>query len=163
MKKDIRSLSAAVIVIGSTIALAGCTPAPGDVPTAAPGATAAATSPLVGEWQMTSLEVGTEGDLQSTPYSGQVIFTAAGTMAVQAANPDTEAPDGPYTVGGYEAFYGAVAPVDSDSFTVQVKSAVARDLVGQRLARDYVVSGDTLVLTPTDRSEGFRATYERQD
>jgi hypothetical protein len=35
-------------------------------------------SPIIGAWRMTSLEVGTEGNLQPIPYSGQVIFSEAG-------------------------------------------------------------------------------------
>src|SRR5215210_6448320 len=65
--------------------------------------------PLVGAWRMTSLEVGTEGDLQPVPYSGQIVFTKAGTMSVQAMNPDADAPDTPYTLNRYEAFYGSVS------------------------------------------------------
>jgi lipocalin-like protein len=117
---------------------------------------------LVGEWRMTSLEVGTEGNLQPLPYSGQIIFTKSGTMSVQAMNPDANAPDTPYTVNGYEAFYGTVT-VDkaAGTFVVTVESSLVRDLIGQRLARVFDVSGDTLVLTPTDPAEGWRATYER--
>jgi len=161
--KKIHSLAASMLVIGGSIALVGCTQGAGDAPVDSPDPSATPTSPLIGEWQMTALEVGAEGDLQPLPYSGQVIFTDAGTMAVQASNPDTEAPDGPFTVGGYEAYYGGVTPVDDDSFTIEVESAAVRDLEGQTLERDFEVSGDTLVLTPTDPSEGFRATYERQD
>ncbi|PPF52859.1 hypothetical protein C5B94_11280 [Clavibacter michiganensis] len=154
--------------------LAGCStppPAPGTAPSAeatpsgSATATATGTAPLsalAGAWEMTRLEVGTAGDLAPVPYSGQVVFTDAGTMSVQARNPDAAAPDGPYTVGGYEAFHGTVAPVDDDSLTVEVDSALAPTLVGQTLARDFAVTGDTLVLTPTDPSEGFRATYQRQ-
>lgn len=113
---------------------------------------------LVGEWRMTSLEVGGE----PVPYSGQVIFTKAGTMSVQAMNPDANAPDTAYTVDGYEAFYG---PVEVDrragSVAVTVESAAARALIGQTLTREYDVSGDTLVLTPSDPSEGWRVTYQR--
>ena len=102
---------------------------------------------LVGEWRMTSLEVGGE----PVPYSGQVIFTKAGTMSVQAMNPNADAPDTAYTVDGYEAFYG---PVEVDrragSFAVTVESAAARALIGETLTREYDVSGDTLVLTPSD-------------
>ena len=111
---------------------------------------------------MTSLEVGTEGDLDPVPYSGQITFTKSGSMSVQAMNPDTEAPDTPYTVNGYEAFYGAVA-VDraTGTFAVTIESSLARDLIGQRLTRVFEVSRNTLVLTPTDPAEGWRATYER--
>ena len=117
---------------------------------------------LAGEWRMTSLEVGTEGNLQRIPYSGQIIFTKAGTMAVQAMNPDTSAEDTPYTVNGYEAFYGNVA-VDKAAgrFTVTVRSSAVRNLIGQRLTRVFPVSRDRLVLTPTDPAEGWRVTYER--
>jgi hypothetical protein len=163
MNRQTCTISAVALVLGGILATTGCTQSSDADAPAAPSPTASAMSPLVGEWEMTSLEIGAEGDLQPLPYGGQVIFTASGTMAVQAANPDTDAPDGPYTVGGYEAFYGEVTRIDGDSFTVEVESALARDLVGQSLARDYDVSGDTLVLTPTDPSEGFRATYARQD
>ena len=117
---------------------------------------------LAGQWRMTSLEVTVDGSYQTVPYSGQIVFTKAGTMAVQAMNPDRSAPDTPYTVNGYEAFYGAV---DLDrragSFTVTVESAVARNLIGQQLTRIYDVSARTLVLTPADPTEGWRVTYER--
>lgn len=117
---------------------------------------------LAGEWQMTSLEVGTPGNLQPVPYSGQIIFTKAGTMAVQAMNPDANAPDTPYTRNGYEAFYGTIT-VDkaAGTFVVRVTSSLVRDLIGQRLTRVFEVSGDRLVLTPTDPAEGWRVTYER--
>jgi hypothetical protein len=119
-------------------------------------------SQLAGEWRMTSLEVGPEGDRQRVPYSGQIIFTKAGTMAVQAMNPDADAEDTPYTVNGYEAFYGTVA-VDKRAgrFTVTVRSSAVRNLIGQRLTRVFEVSRNRLVLTPTDASEGWRVTYER--
>jgi hypothetical protein len=120
------------------------------------------TDRLVGEWRMTSLEVGTEGNLQRVPYSGQIIFTKSGTMSVQAMNPDANAPDTPYTSNGYEAFYGTFS-VDkaARTFAVTVQSSVVRDLIGQRLTRVFRVSGDRLVLTPTDPAEGWRVTYKR--
>jgi hypothetical protein len=117
---------------------------------------------LVGEWQMTSLEAGTEGNLQRVPYSGQIIFTKAGTMSVQASNPDTSAPDTPYTVNGYEAFYGTYR-VDNagKTFAVTVESSAVRNLIGQRLTRVFKVTANKLVLTPTDPAEGWRVTYKR--
>ncbi len=91
---------------------------------------------LVGEWRMTSLETGTEGNLQRVPYSGQIIFTRSRTMSVQAMNPDPNAPDTPYTRNGYEAFFGTVT-VDkaAGTFAVTVTSSLVRDLIGQRLTR----------------------------
>jgi hypothetical protein len=146
-----------VLVLALALALLGSAPA-----SARPGQGQPGLSSLVGEWRMTSLEVGTEGNLQEVPYSGSIIFTKAGTMSVQAMNPDPDAPDTAYTVNGYEAFYGAVA-VDraAGTFVVTVESAAVRDLIGQQLTRVFDVSRDSLVLTPPDAAEGWRATYER--
>ncbi|MDQ1202996.1 MULTISPECIES: hypothetical protein [unclassified Rhodococcus (in: high G+C Gram-positive bacteria)] len=49
----------------------------------------------------------------------------------------------------------------SGTFTISVESAPARDLIGQTLHRAHEVDGDTLVPTPSDPADGFRATYER--
>ncbi|MGY1495750.1 hypothetical protein ACW4TU_03755 [Streptomyces sp. QTS52] len=111
---------------------------------------------------MTSLEVGTAGNLQPVPYSGQIVFTKAGTMSVQAMNPDVNAPDTPYTKNGYEAFYGTFTVNKAGrTFNVAVRSSLARDLIGQSLTRAYRVTGNTLVLTPPNAEEGWRATYKR--
>ena len=119
-------------------------------------------SPLVGAWRMTSLEVNIGGTFQPVPYSGQIIFTQSGTMSVQAMNPDPNAPDTPYTLNGYEAFYGTVTVDEvARTFVVTVESSLVRDLIGQSLTRVFEVSGDTLVLTPADPAEGWRVSYER--
>lgn len=110
---------------------------------------------------MISLETGGEGSYSTVPYSGQIDFDAD-TVSVQAMNPDTSAPDTAYTVNGYEAFYGGLSvDAGAGTFSVQVESALARDLIGQTLTRNYEVTGDTLVLTPIDPAEGWRVTYER--
>ena len=128
----------------------------------APASAQACTSPLVGAWRMTSLEVGTEGNLQPVPYSGQVIFTASCTLSVQAMNPDPNAPATPYTMNGYEAYYGPVTIDDAaKTFVITVESSLVRNLIGQSMTRKFDVSGDTLVLTPADPAEGWRVTYER--
>src|SRR5215212_8656281 len=128
----------------------------------APAFAQGCTSPLVGAWRMTSLEVGTEGNLQPVPYAGQVIFTGSCTLSVQAMNPDANAPATRYTTNGYEAYYGPVTIAEAaKTLTITVESSLVRDLVGQSLTRVFDVSGDTLVLTPADPSEGWRVTYER--
>lgn len=121
-------------------------------------------SPLTGAWRMTTLEVpNASGQLATMPYSGQVIFTEGGTMAVQAMNPDAAAPDSPYTLNGYEAFYGPVTVNEADgTFTVTIESAAVRAMIGQSFERAFEVSGDQLVLTPTNPEESWRVTYERQ-
>ena len=157
MKTRLKMLAPLALTLTLALPLLGSAP-----PAAEPSTAGRSTSLLVGAWRMTSLEVGTEGDLQTVPYSGQVIFTRSGTMSVQAMNPDPDAPDTPYTVNGYEAFYGRVS-VDrrARTFTVTVESSVVRDLIGQRLTRVFEVSANTLVLTPADPAEGWRVTYER--
>lgn len=148
-------LMTGVAAVGLLVATTACSPASDD----------AGRHGLTGEWRMTSLEVGTQGNLAPVQYSGQVIFNDD-TMSVQAMNPDTTAADTPLTVRGYEAYYGSLdtdteATAEAGSFTVTVESAVARDLIGQTFNRNYEVDGDTLVLTPSDPAEGFRVTYER--
>lgn len=111
---------------------------------------------------MTELEAGTEGNLQAVPYSGKLIFTEAGTLSVQAMNPDLDAPDTAYTVQSYESYYGPVV-IDSaaGTFEIEVESAATRDLITQKLTRNFEISDDTLVLTPVDPTEGWRVSYER--
>jgi hypothetical protein len=120
------------------------------------------TSPLVGAWRMTTLEVGTAGNLQAVPYSGQIIFTASCNVSVQAMNPDADAPATPYTMSGYESYYGTYSIDDAaQTFAMTPESSLVRNLIGQSMTRKFDVSGDILVLTPTDPAEGWRVTYER--
>jgi hypothetical protein len=116
-----------------------------------------------GAWRMVSLEVGNAaGELAPVEYSGQIVFTDAGTMSVQAKNPDADAPDGPYTVDGYEAFYGSfLIDEDDRTFVVTVESSLVPDLIGQDLQRAFEISDDRLVLTPTNPEESWRVVYER--
>jgi hypothetical protein len=122
-----------------------------------------ANSSIIGAWRMTSLEMpGASGAMQTVPYSGQVIFTEGGTMSVQAMNPDPNAPDGPYTLQGYEAYYGPVTINEAEkTFEVTIESAAVRGLIGQKFERAFEVSGDQLVLKPTSSDEHWRVTYER--
>ena len=119
---------------------------------------------LAGVWTMVSLEVADAGgQMQPVDYSGQISFTANGQVAVQAMNPDPEAPDTAYTSDGYEAYYGRVATdEEAGTFTMTVESALVRDLIGQELERRYEIAGDQLILTPADPSEGWRVAYEQQ-
>lgn len=120
--------------------------------------------PLAGAWRMTTLEVGdAAAQLAPIEYSGQIVFTDAGTMSVQAMNPDANAAPTPYTANGYEAFYGTVAIDEAaQTFVVTVESSLARDMIGQGFERAFEVSDDQLVLTPTNPAETWRAVYERQ-
>ncbi|MER9344157.1 lipocalin-like domain-containing protein [Mesorhizobium sp. M0601] len=91
-----------------------------------------------------------------------VIFTEAGTLSVQAQNPDAKAPDTPYTANGYEAYYGPVAINDQDkTFVITIESSLVRNLVGKSMKRKFEVSDNKLVLTPDNPAEGWRVTYER--
>jgi hypothetical protein len=160
MKKNKQLITAPMLALGLLLTTTACI-APAQQ-NAGATETAAQSDPIIGEWTMTTLEFATDGELQEVPFAGQIIFTDAGTVSVQAMNPDTTAADTPYTVQGYEAFYGdATIDADAGTFSVVVESAAARDLVGQTLSRNFEVKEDTLVLTPVDPSEGWRVTYER--
>lgn len=149
------------LVLGLLLTTTACT-APAAQKTPEPSETTSSSNPIIGEWTMTTLEFEADGEFADVPFGGQIIFTDAGTVAVQAMNPDTTAPDTAYTVEGYEAFYGdAAIDADAGTFSVEVESAAARDLIGQTLTRNFEVTDDTLVLTPVDPSEGWRVTYER--
>jgi hypothetical protein len=121
-------------------------------------------SPIVGAWEMTSLEsAAPDGTYSTVPYSGMVIFTEGGTLSVQASNANPDAEDTTYTLNGYEAYYGPVVVDDAaGTFTITVSSSLVRALEGQELVRQFEVTGDQLVITPVDASEGWRVTYERQ-
>jgi hypothetical protein len=161
MNKNKLLINAPALALALLLTTTACTaPTPQNTPAAA--GTAAKSDPVIGEWTMTTLELGTGGEMQQVPFSGQIIFTDAGTVSVQAMNPDTGAADTPYTVQGYEAFYGdATIDANAGTFSVVVESAAARALIGQTLSRNFEVRDDTLVLTPVDPSEGWRVTYER--
>ncbi len=119
---------------------------------------------LEGAWRMTSLERGAPGGkLVEVDFTGQIIFTDSGIVAVQAMNLSGEPPDdNPYSVAGYEAYYGQYT-VNEDEGTVvfDVEASVVRDLIGQELERAFEVTEDQLVLTPTSPDENWRVTYER--
>lgn len=77
-------------------------------------------------------------------------------------NPDRTVPDTAYTVNGYEALYGEINIDDaSGRFIVTVVSSLARELIGKKMERAFIVTGNKLVLSPVDKSEGWRVTYER--
>lgn len=146
-----KKLLIAPMVLGLALSLAACSQPASEAPD----------DQLEGLWRMTSLEVGTGSDLQAIPYTGQIAFDD-GTVSVQAMNPDAEAEDTEFTLGGYEAFYGdATIDPEAGTFSVEVESAAARDLIGQTLDRRYEITDDTLVIRPVDPAGGFRVTYER--
>lgn len=114
---------------------------------------------LHGVWQL----LPPEGAAAEEPhFTGQIVFSEAGTMSVQAMDPDPTLTT-PYMLNGYEAFYGTYVPNEANgTFVVTVKSALVRDLIGQELERAYEVTEDRLTLTPTDPAESWSVTYERQ-
>ncbi|MDO5613329.1 MAG: lipocalin-like domain-containing protein [Paracoccus sp. (in: a-proteobacteria)] len=122
-----------------------------------------ATSPIIGGWRMTALMMTQDdGTTITIPYSGQLIFTEAGTLSVQAMDADPDAAPTTYTANAYEAYYGPVAIDDQDgTFTITVESSLVRDLIGQELTRVWTVEGDQLTIGPVDSSEPWRVTYDR--
>ncbi len=82
-------------------------------------------------------------------------------MSTQAKNLVPGAPDTDDTVEGYESYYGALTVGSGDSFTVHIESSSSDKLVDQTVVRTYHITGDQLVITPQNASEGRRVTYER--
>jgi hypothetical protein len=117
-------------------------------------------SPIVGAWQMTSLQsAAADGTNSTVPYSDRVIFTESGTLSVQASDANPNAADTTYTMNGYEAYYGPVVfDHAAGTFTITVSSSLVRALEGQALVRKFEVTDDQLVITPVDASEGWRVT-----
>ncbi|KRA99877.1 hypothetical protein ASD83_05160 [Devosia sp. Root685] len=113
---------------------------------------------LEGVWQM----LPPEGVDASEPhFTGQIVFSEAGTMSVQAMDPDPTLTT-TYMVDGYEAFYGTYEVDEAGgTFVVTVESALGRDLIGQELERAFEVTEGRLTLTPTNPEEKWRVTYER--
>lgn len=113
---------------------------------------------LKGVWRM----LPADGVDTSKPYfTGEIVFTDAGTMSVQAIDPDPTLATA-YMVNGYEAFYGdCVVDEAAGTFVVTVEAALGRDLIGQALERNFEVTEDRLTLTPTNPEETWRVTYER--
>lgn len=120
-------------------------------------------SPLIGAWRMTLLEAAApDGKLQPVPYSGQLIITEAGTLSAQAMDANPNAAPTPFTMNGYEALYGTIEIDDAtNTFVTTVQSALVRNLIGQKMKRAFKISGNRMVLSPIDPSEGWRVTYER--
>ncbi len=113
---------------------------------------------LTGVWQL----LPPEGVAADQPHlTGQIVFSDAGTMSVQAMDPDATLATA-YMVNGYEAFYGTFEPNEAEgTFVVTVEAALARDMIGQALERAFVVTEDRLTLTPTNPEETWSVTYER--
>ena len=118
---------------------------------------------IIGVWRMTSLQVASaDGKVTDIPYTGQVIFSAAGMLSVQAMDADPKAAPTPYTANGYEAYYGPVQ-VDqrASTFTITVESSLVRNLIGQKLTRVFAIDGDQLSIRSADPKESWRVTYKR--
>ncbi len=113
---------------------------------------------LTGVWQ----SLPPEGVAAEQPhFTGQIVFSDAGTMSVQAMDPDATLSTA-YMVNGYEAFYGTFETDEAKgTFVVTVEAALARDLIGQALERAFAVTEDRLTLTPTNPEETWSVTYER--
>lgn len=114
---------------------------------------------------MTSLEAAnSNGELTPVPMSGQLIITDAGTLSAQAIYPNPNALFTPFTANGYEALYGAIEINDAtNTFVTTVQSALVRNLIGQKMQCAFKVSGNQMVLSPVEPSEGWRVTYERYE
>ena len=117
---------------------------------------------LNGAWRMVSLEAGAPGGaLAPVEYTGQIVFTDAGTISSRRSNPAGNSPT-IHTIAGYEAFYGQFTVSDDGrTFVIDVDASLVRDMIGQEFERRFEVTDERLVLTPTNPQENWRVVYER--
>lgn len=78
------NITAPVLAFGLLLTATGCsTPSePAEAASTTTSEAAAATEPIIGEWTMATLEFQTDGQFEEVPFSGQIIFTEAGTVSV---------------------------------------------------------------------------------
>jgi hypothetical protein len=82
-------------------------------------------------------------------------------MAVQVLYRNIET-GSQYAQGGYEASFGRYdIDASTHSLTFHVEGALARNLIGKDLRRTYALSGNQLVVAPSDPQEHWRVTWKR--
>jgi len=122
---------------------------------------------LIGAWRLAWLEEpGADGKVHRTECTGLLVYTSDGHMSVQVMyrSPQGASSAAPvqYAQGGYEASFGTYRIDErSHTFVFHVEGALVRTLVGQDLKRAYELSGNQLIVKPSDTSERWRVAWER--
>jgi len=121
---------------------------------------------MVGAWRLASLEEqGSDGNVHRADCTGLLVYTADGHMSVQVMYRNDQGGSGgspvQYAQGGYEASFGTYQVDDVHAFTFHVEGALVRSLIGKDLKRLYEISGNQLVVTPSDPKEHWKVVWER--
>ena len=121
---------------------------------------------FIGAWRLASLEEpAADGTIHTPGATGMFVFTREGRASVQVMyrTPQAGEAAGPvqYAQGGYEASFGRYE-VDTAAhiFTYHVDGALVRSLIGKNLVRSFELSGNQLIVKPSDTSERWRVTWE---
>lgn len=116
---------------------------------------------FIGAWRLVSLEEqGPDGKPHKVDCTGLLAYTRDGHMSVQvmARNPQAGTA---YMQDGYESSYGRYEIDErSHTFTYRVEGALVRTLIGKDLVRGYEISGNQLIVTPSNPNEHWRVVWE---
>lgn len=116
---------------------------------------------FVGAWKLISLEEpSADGQLHKADCAGMFVFTSDGKASVQVMYRNARTGSA-YAEGGYEASYGSYHIDDSSTFTFHIEGALVRTLIGKDLKRRYEITGDRLIVKPTDPNEHWKVIWER--
>jgi len=121
---------------------------------------------FIGAWRLLWLEEpGADGTIHKADCTGMLVFTRDGRMSVQVMyrNPEPSAAAAPvqYAQGGYEASFGRYE-VDRGAltFAYHVEGALVRSLIGKDLTRRFELSGNQMIVKPSDPNEHWRVGWE---
>lgn len=117
------------------------------------------TNMLIGSWRLTSFTIEKAGETKPwRAYThGILIYTSDGWMSV-AINADDPAYQGFDNV----LFYTGRYSVDGDHILHDVTEATDTTRIGQRLVRQFVLTGDVLQITGIGEHWTARLTWKRQ-
>jgi hypothetical protein len=146
-----------LVLLALGISIVGQTRTPEAAATPANGS-----NPFIGSWRLVSLEeADANGRVHKAECSGIFIFSADGKASVQVMYRSPKTDNNDYAEGGYEASFGSYEINDAHTFTLHVEGALVRTLVGKDLKREYVFTGNQLIVKSSDPNERWRVTWER--
>jgi hypothetical protein len=120
---------------------------------------------LAGAWRLAWLEEpDAEGKVHRAECTGLLVYTLDGHMSVQVMYRTPQggrrAAPAQYAQGGYEASFGTYQIEDAHTFSFHVEGALVRSLIGKNLKRVYELSGNRLIVKPSDPNEHWRVAWE---
>jgi hypothetical protein len=121
---------------------------------------------FIGAWRLVWLEEeGADGKLHRADCIGMFAFTPEGRASVQVMYRSSRAgtPGGmvQYAQGSYEASFGRYEIDErAHTFTYHVEGALVPGLIGKDLIRMFELSGNQLIVTPSNPNELWRVAWE---